>query len=91
MKERSRVPQKDTTASSSATLLHTVSNITSEHVTFQNFGTNIVYLSDNPAVTTTTGFPLTPNSQIYWRNAVGSIYGVTTNGTARVSVTANVS
>lgn len=83
--------QKHTYASTSASLLHAVSNSLSEHVTFENFGANVVYLSNNSGVTTSTGFPLTPNSQILWRNATGAIYGITASGTSRVSVTANVS
>lgn len=85
------MPQKNSSATSTAALLHTVSNLTSEHVTVENFGTNIVYISNNSGVTTTTGFPLTPNSSITWHNAVGSIYGITASGTARIQITANVS
>lgn len=80
---------KNSNAGASAVLLHQVgSNV--EHVTIENFGSNVVYISNNAAVTTTTGFPLTAKSKITWYSAVGSVYGICATGTSRVQVTANV-
>jgi hypothetical protein len=55
-----------------------------------NVGTQVCYVSNNSGVTSTTGFPLTPNSFINWYNAGplgGAVYAICASGGTTVNVT----
>jgi hypothetical protein len=55
-----------------------------------NVGTVTAYISNNAAVSTTTGFPLTPNSFINWYSGYqlgGAIYAICAVGGTTLNVT----
>jgi hypothetical protein len=59
-----------------------------------NVGSQVAYISNNSGVTSTTGFPLTPNSFINWYNAYNygasgtqNVYAICAAGGTTLNVT----
>lgn len=64
-----------------------------EQIRLQNVGQVTVFVSSNASVTATTGFPLTPGSEIRWFNGYNggfTVYGITSSSASTISIGTDV-
>lgn len=76
-------------AGTSATLIRSIGN-TAENITIRNLSPITTVYVGGASVTTSTGLPLTPGSEVRLFKVTGAIYGITAGGVSNLNVAADV-